>query len=304
MELIDYKGKSDKPICLALGFFDSVHNGHKYLLDKCVQSDFIPAVFTFANNPQSKISGMSKQCYTFNERVQILQKIGIKLVISSYFDSNFMNLSGIEFLDGLTNHFNIKKVVFGTDYTCGVNALFKADDVKSYFVSKGIKVEVVDLLCTTSGKIASRDIRELLKEGKIEQVNLLLPYPYFMIGKVEKGRNVGGSVVGYPTANVAYPLEKIEVKAGVYKTHITIDNKVYLGLTNVGAHPTFDDYNFNLESFVIDFEGDLYGKEIKIEFIEYYRGITKFNSASELKAQIDSDFKRVLASKNELPKLL
>ena len=300
MELVDYKGKCDKPICLALGFFDSVHNGHKYLLDKCVLSEFIPAVFTFANNPQSKISGMSKQCYTFDERVQILQKIGIKLVISSYFDSKFMRLNGLEFLDGLTANFNIKKVVFGTDYTCGVNAMCKASEVKEYFICKGIQVEVVDLLCVQNCKIATRDIRELLKQGKFEQVNQLLPYPYFMIGRVEKGRNVGGNVVGYPTANVAYPQDKIEVKAGVYKTHITIDNKVYLGLTNVGAHPTFDDYNFNLESFVIDFEGDLYGKEIKIEFFEYYRGISKFNNASELKAQIDSDFKRVLASKHEL----
>ena len=297
MELIDFSDKSDKPICLALGYFDSVHNGHKILLDECVKSGFTPAVFTFKNNPQSAISGMTKQCYTFTERVQIFAKIGIKLVISSVFDKDFMNMRGYEFLDKLCKNFNVREVVFGTDYTCGVKAEYSVEDVKNYFKNIGVSVKIIDLLKNEKGKIASRKVRELLTEGKIEQVNQMLPYPYFTIGIVEKGRNVGGSIVGYPTANISYPEDKIQIKAGVYKTHITIDNKIYLGLTNVGAHPTFDDYNFNLESFVIDFEGDLYGKQIKIEFFEYFRGISKFNNADELKAQIDSDFKRVLSDK-------
>ncbi len=300
MELIDFLGKSDSPLCLALGYFDSVHKGHKKLLDMCVNSGYTPAVFTFTNNPQNVISGMSKQCYTFSERVHIFEKIGIKCVISAKFDKDFKNLHGKEFLDILCKNFNIKKVVFGTDYTCGVKAEFSAKDVKNYFNKKQIESHVIDLVMADSGKIASRDIRELLKAGDIGKVNKLLPYPYFMIGSVEKGRNVGGSVVGYPTANIVYPDSKIEIKAGVYKTHIIIDGQAYLGLTNVGAHPTFDDYNFNLESFVIDFDGDLYGKLIKVEFYEYLRGISKFNSATELKAQIDSDFKRVLQDKNEI----
>ena len=300
MELIDFLGKSDSPLCLALGYFDSVHKGHKKLLDLCVNSGYTPAVFTFTNNPQNVISGMSKQCYTFSERVHIFEKIGIKCVISAKFDKDFKNLHGKEFLDILCKNFNIKKVVFGTDYTCGVKAEFSAKYVKNYFNKKQIESHVIDLVMADSGKIASRDIRELLKAGDIGKVNKLLPYPYFMIGSVEKGRNVGGSVVGYPTANIVYPDSKIEIKAGVYKTHIIIDGQAYLGLTNVGAHPTFDDYNFNLESFVIDFDGDLYGKLIKVEFYEYLRGISKFNSATELKAQIDSDFKRVLQDKNEI----
>ena len=150
---------------------------------------------------------------------------------------------------------------------------------------------------TNNGKIASRDIRELLRNGEIEKVNTLLPYTYFMLGVVEKGRNVGGSVLGYPTANIPYPHDKVEMKAGVYKTYIYFDNKKYLGLTNVGAHPTFDDYNFNLESFVLDFDGDLYGKSIKVEFVQYLRGVFKFENSTQLKEQIDSDVKRILAGK-------
>lgn len=294
MELIDFNSKSDKELCLALGYFDSVHNGHKRLLDICVNSEYVPAVFTFKNNPQSRISGNNKQCYTFDERMQIFERIGIEIVISSKFDTEFMNMHGKDFLDILRNNFNIKKVVFGTDYTCGVRAEFKAVDVKEYFESYGIQVEIVDLLMCDNGKIASRDIRSLIKDGKIEKVNELLPYPYFLIGKVEKGRNVGGSVVGYPTANITYPEDKVEIKSGVYKTYIYINDKNYLGLTNIGAHPTFDDYNFNIESFVIDFEGDLYGQVIKIEFLEYLRGVSKFDNATQLKKQIDSDFQRVL----------
>ena len=99
MELIDFLGKSDSPLCLALGYFDSVHKGHKKLLDLCVNSGYTPAVFTFTNNPQNVISGMSKQCYTFSERVHIFEKIGIKCVISAKFDKDFKNLHGNEFLD-------------------------------------------------------------------------------------------------------------------------------------------------------------------------------------------------------------
>lgn len=296
MELIDFKNKCDKPICLALGYFDSVHNGHATLLSECVKSGYLPAVFTFRNNPQSQISGMTKQCYTFEERVSIFEKIGIEIVINCPFDKEFMNLSGVQFLDELYSNFNIKAVVFGTDYTCGVGASFKAEDVKKYFEQKGVLVKVVDLLKQEGKKVASRDIVKLLKEGNISEVNSRLPFPYFVVGKVVKGRNVGGNVVGYPTANLPYPDDKVELKAGVYKTKIIIDNKGYVGLTNVGAHPTFDDYNFNIESFVIGFDGDLYDKQIKIEFEEYLRGVVKFDNATQLKNQIDSDFQRVLAN--------
>lgn len=299
MELIDFNDKCDKPLCLALGYFDSVHNGHKMLLSKCVRSDFLPAVFTFKNNPQSQISGMKRQCYTFLERLQIFERIGLQVVISANFDKQFMNLHAVEFLDNLTKNLNIKKVVFGTDYTCGVRAEFKSQDVKKYFESKNIQVEIVDLLMGDNGKVASREIRELLKNGKICEVNKLLPYPFFVSGVVEKGRNVGGNVVGYPTANIPFPADKVELKAGVYKTHIYVDGNKYLGLTNVGAHPTFEDYNFNLESFVISFEGDLYGKNLKVEFLEYLRGVFKFESASALKKQIDTDFQRVLSEKTK-----
>lgn len=297
MELIDFKQKFKKPICLSLGYFDSVHNGHKLLLSKCVESEYLPAVFTFKNNPQSQISGMSKQCYTFEERLRIFEDLGLQLVVSGIFDKQFMKMSGIEFLNTLTNNLNIKKVVFGTDYSCGFGAEYKEKEVTQYFENKNIKVEIVDLLMANNGKIASRDIRELLRNGEIEKVNTLLPYSYFMLGVVEKGRNVGGSVLGYPTANIPYPHDKVEMKAGVYKTYIYFDNKKYLGLTNVGAHPTFDDYNFNLESFVLDFDGDLYGKSIKVEFVQYLRGVFKFENSTQLKEQIDSDVKRILAGK-------
>lgn len=294
MELISFNEKNDKPICLALGYFDSVHNGHKTLLTACLQSGFVPAVFTFKNNPQSQISGNAKQCYTFEERVQIFDRLGMQIVINCIFDKHFMELTGAQFLDTLRANFNIKKVVFGTDYTCGYGAGFKAKEVKEYFERHNIAVQVVDLLTENGGKIASREIARMLGEGLIEDVNSKLPYPYFLIGKVVKGRKVGGSLVGYPTANVPYPENKVELKAGVYKTNIIVDGSTYLGLTNVGTHPTFNDYNFNIESFVIGFDGVLYGKNLKVEFIEYLRGVVKFESAEQLKNQIDSDFRRVI----------
>lgn len=300
MELVELKDRYKEPICLALGYFDSVHLGHKQLLDECIASPFKSAVFTFENNPQSQICGDEKQCYTFLERVNIFEQIGMDVVISSLFDKDFMNLRATQFLDIIKENFNVKQVVVGSDYTCGVGAEFKAQDVKNFFEAFGVKTKILPLIMANETKIASRNIRKMLQEGKVEEVNSLLPYPYFAIGKVEKGRNVGGSLVGYPTANIPYPTSKIELKAGVYRTHILIDGKRYLGLTNVGTHPTFDDYNFNIESFLIDFSGDLYGKQIKIEFLEFLREVKKFDNSTELKKQIDIDFRRVLADKSSI----
>lgn len=299
MEIINFDKKYNSPIALALGYFDSVHNGHKLLVDSVVASEFMPAVFTFKNNPQAQLGGTNKQCYTFEERVDIFERLGVKMIINAVFDKSFMNTSAQGFLNTLVQNFNIKFVVIGNDYTCGKNAEFKKDDIVSFFKTKNIEVKVIDLLMENGSKIASRNIRELIKEGKVEDVNKLLPFDYHINGVVQKGRNVGGSVVGYPTANVAYPYDKIEIKAGVYKTQVRVDNAEYLAITNVGTHPTFDDYNFNIETFVFDYDGDLYGKNIQISFLKYIREIVKFENAIELKTQIDKDIQKIKEVKND-----
>ncbi len=292
--------KSSGEIALVLGYFDSVHLGHCSLISECVNSGLIPAIFTFRNSPEVCFNGDNKQCFTYSERLEIFEKLQVKLVISSKFDNEFMMMEGYDFLQTLTQNNNIKLIVIGSDFCCGKGALYKAVDIVNYFNNKGIKIIVKDLIKANGLKIASRKIKNMLAAGEITEVNNLLPYPFSVSGKVLRGRNVGGKVLGYPTANIEYPLDKVQIKAGVYKTNIIVNNVKYLALTNVGAHPTFDDYNYNIESFIIGYDGDIYESCITVEFIAYLREIKKFENATSLKKQIDIDFNRVTSEINNI----
>ena len=292
--------KSTNEIALALGYFDSVHLGHCSLISECVNSQYIPAVFTFRNNPESCFNGNNKQCFTYSERIDILSKLGVKEVISSEFNKDFRNMSGYDFLSMLVDNNNIKLIVVGSDFCCGYNAEYRVLDIVEFCTARCIDVIVKDLMENDGVKIASRDIRNMLADGKIEQVNKLLPFNYQISGIVGRGRNVGGKVIGYPTANIAYPSDKIEIKSGVYKTNVIINEVRYLALTNVGNHPTFDDYNYNIESFIIGFEGNIYDVFITVEFLEYLREVRKFDNATDLNAQITTDFDAVMRGNTNL----
>lgn len=287
--------ESTRKIALALGYFDSVHLGHCSLISECVNSQYIPAVFTFRNNPESCFNGNNKQCFTYVERVDIFSRLGVKEVISSEFNTDFRNMSGYDFLSMLTKNNNIKLIVVGSDFSCGYNAEYHVQDIVEFFRDRAIDVIVKDLIENDGVKIASSDIKNMLADGKIEHVNKLLPFNYQISGIVGRGRNVGGQVLGYPTANIPYPSDKIEIKSGVYKTNVIIDGVRYLALTNVGNHPTFDDYNYNIESYIIGFQGNIYNDYINVEFLKYLREVRKFDNATDLHAQITSDFDNVMS---------
>lgn len=138
----------------------------------------------------------------------------------------------------------------------------------------------------------SDEVKKLLSQGKIEEANVLLGEPYSVSGVVERGRAVGRTF-GYPTANVA--CDEYLLKFGVYKTVLSVGGKSYLGLTNVGSKPTFSIDSPTVETTLLNFEGDLYGKEVKVEFLKFVRPLIKFGSAEELAAQIAEDIE---AAKN------
>jgi riboflavin kinase/FMN adenylyltransferase len=141
-------------------------------------------------------------------------------------------------------------------------------------------------------KISSREIKTLLKEGNIQKANEMLSHAFFMTGIVKKDRQIGRTM-NFPTANISYPKEKFPLKRGVYETRVSIDDKTYKGITNYGARPTFDDETVVTETHLDGFSGDLYGKELTIEFIKYLRDIQKFDSVAALKEQLTKDIRRV-----------
>ena len=295
-----YKKSDNKPIVLGLGFFDCVHIGHKKLLesviDKAKSHNAQSAVLTFSTNPNTA-NYKNMQVYTFSERVNCMQNLGIENIIFADFDKDFMNLSGNEFLEILTSNFNICEVVAGNDFTYGKNAECGIYELTKYFKSKNITSSIVDFYMFEGKKLSTSTIRSLIEKGEVELANTLLTEPYFFLSTVrrQKGR---GHTFGFPTANMQLSSCRTLLAEGVYATTIEIDSATLKCVTNVGVKPTFDDNDYAVESFILDFNGDLYGKQVKLIFWKKLRDIVKFDNVEGLKIQIENDIKTRLELDN------
>ena len=291
--IIDFDSGYNKKIVIALGFFDSVHRGHRMLINRSIEiasaKGILSAVFTFAGNPYKAIGLLEHQVYTFRERVDLLYRIGVDHIISAIPSIEFMNLTPLEFLDKLTRKYDIDTIICGDDYCFGKGASGDIKLLTEYCKSKGINIVVSDMLLDNDVKISSSNIKKLIIEGNIIEANALLGSPYMVMGDVIRGRGKGREM-GFPTANLQLSAEKIRLSEGVYATSVIIKGVQYEGLTNVGGRPTFDDLDFNIETFVLDYEGSpLYNSEIKLYFIDRIRSITKYQNMEELSLQIKFD---------------
>lgn len=297
INIVNYYDAYVKPMVICLGFFDCVHRGHNSLIQKARLFAKINCadcfVFTFINNPFEQLNKPIKEIFTFEERVYRLYQLGIDNVLAVKADKDFFALSAQSFLDILFRNFNVVGVVAGNDYTFGKNAQGSVLMLEEYCKKRNIDCHIVDMVQNDVGKkIASRDIRELVKEGNVSKINSLLPLPYIIKGDVVSGRHQG-SAMGYPTANIQVDDQKMLLAEGVYDCNVCVDGKKYKALTNVGNHPTFDDYNYNIECHILGFESNLYGKNIVVEFMDKIREVKKFNSKEELALQIKQDIQQV-----------
>lgn len=302
MEKINISKKYNGKAVVALGFFDAVHLGHKYLLDTATsmarQVNALSAVFTFSNNPLS-FFGNSKQILTFDERCCCFENCGVDLVLYSEMTQDMQKWSGKRFLDSICASIDVCAFVVGGDYTFGAEAAFGTEYLKKYGEEHGITVKIVDFVTSdTDGcqkKISSRDIRNLLSFGETEQANALLSEPFFLINQVVhcSGR---GHVLGFPTANVEVDSEKLVPYRGVYETRVEFGGKIYKSLTSIGTRPTFDDSYQTIETYILDFDGDLYGKTIKLIFLRYLRPNMKFDTAEQLVSVLKMDVQNVRKS--------
>ena len=293
MQIVQFGQKLNTPIVICLGYFGSMHLGHQKLLEvaKCraEENDAKVALFTFSNNHLKVLGIDSSVVYTFEERLSIYESLGVDYVIAAEFDETFCKQSGAQFVKQLKKY-NLKGVVCGFDYSCGsdrMNALQLSDSLNDV-----CKVDVVDAICLNGVKISTSRLREMLSMGNIEQTNALLSEPFFLIGTVVHGRHVG-SQMGFPTANLQVSSEK-ELPLGVYGGQTDVDGKVYRAIVNVGQKPTFGLDYVNVEAHILNFDGDLYGKQLKVALTKYLRPISKFNSAEELADQLKKDREVVL----------
>ncbi len=296
MKVLNFFKIFDEQIVLALGFFDSLHKGHIQVINEAKkiakEKKVLPVIFTFENNLPVKDIENKGLVFTFDERLEKIEKLGVNTVISTIFTKKFSNISPVEFIKIITNNFKVVDLVCGNDYHFGkggtADVSFLLNECKKY----GVNLHVVDLLRDSDTKISTTTIKSLLRDGKVEEANNLLSEPYTISGIVVKDRQVGRQM-NFPTANVKISTDKYEIKHGVYKTHVILNGKKYDGITNYGNRPTFSLDEILTETYILGFDGDLYGKKITIYFDKFIRELVKFENIEELKEQIRKDLEKI-----------
>lgn len=291
MQIVDFNKKYDAPIAIALGFFDCIHKGHQKLVDAAIafskQNETKSALLTFVNDP-NVLFGKDKQIYSFDDRVKVLDKCGLDIVIGAVFDTAFADMSPIKFLNTLFENFNIKAVFVGSDYTFGKLAKGDVELLGSCCKTNDIDLHIVPFETAQGEKISTSKLKSFVKNGQVDLLNDYLTFPYFLSGEVVHARHKGTGI-GFPTTNIAPDLSKLSLANGIYATFCEVDGKIYKSMTNVGTKPTFADNSVSIETYIMDFSGDLYGKNITVYFIKKMRDIIKFDSQSALIQQLDKD---------------
>lgn len=270
---------------ICLGGFDGIHKGHKSLFDKA-KSFGKWGVLLFDRN----IKG-NENLTTQAEKIKLIKESGADFIIIAEFSEKFSKRTPEEFAQFLENILKVSHIVCGYDYRFGVGASGNAKMLKE--LCKNAEVWVLDAVKIGDTPIKSTAIRELVKNGYVEKANDFLGHNYKVCGLVEKGF-ANGRKMGFPTANIDYPEEKLLPKDGVYYGKAEEMD----ALINVGKNPTFDAKKRTVEVHIPDFSENLYGKMLEVEFVEKIRDDIKFNSIDDLVLQINKDIKYVKGRKN------
>ncbi len=281
---------------ITIGNFDGVHKGHLNLISELKRlqrdkyTDCETVVLSFFPHPKNFYSKDSfKVVFSSEERFSIFQKLNIDTLIEYPFDEVTKNTSAQSFIDDiLIGELNCKALVVGEDYHFGKNKEGSAKFLHEVLTKIGIEVIIVKFVNYLDEKLSSTTIRDYLANGEIEKVNELLEKPYFLIGEVKHGKKLGRTI-GFPTMNIYPDNSKLLPSNGVYISKVYIDEVEYKAVTNVGFNPTVDGDKLVVESHILGFEEDIYGKIAKVEFFKKTRSEKKFNSIDELKQQIDCD---------------
>ena len=297
IKIIDL-GKNEidnSPKCVSLGNFDGIHIGHQKLMKTNItlsnKENLTPAVLLFKENSKMILSDETDYIANLDDKIEFLSDMGIDTFCLIDFTDAFRSLSPEEFISKiLVDKLNAKAVVVGIDYKFGKYAAGNVDTLKSLEEKYAYKTHVVDFEVDGDYKISSRTIREDIRKGKINLANKYLGRPYKIKGKVIHGYKRGRKL-NFPTANLATDFSYVIPIDGVYLTRVTIDDDKYFALTNIGKNPTFENQERRIETYILDFNKDIYGREISIEFLEFFRGDFKFNSVDELIEQMEMDKK-------------
>lgn len=273
----------------ALGFFDGVHLGHQALLAACRQlansADAKAGVVTFTSHPDALVSGNAPQLInTAADRKRLLQAYGAEVVVEILFDKQLMQTHWSGFLQQLID-MGAAGFVCGSDFRFGAGGSGTAEKLAAFCESQDLPYAIVPQQLINGIRVSSTHIRSLLEAGNMKAATEFLGHPHVFTGKVIPGRGLGHTL-GIPTANMALPEDVICPKHGVYACKALVDGREYLAVTNIGNRPTVAGHHVTVEPWLLDFERDLYGKTITLQFYEFLRPEQKFTDLDELKAEI------------------
>ena len=247
-------------------------------------------VVTFTSHPDSLVSGTTPQLInTTEDRRTLLQTYGIEKIVELPFNRELMQMPWQDFICMLRETpYHAAGFVCGSDFRFGFKGEGTAKTLARYCDAAGMPCAIVPQQEIDGIRVSSTYIRGLIQEGQVEKAATFLGHPHFITGTVVKGRGLGHTI-GIPTANLALPPEIVCPRYGVYACRVSLEGNTYAAVTNVGTRPTVGGENVTVEPWILDFDGDLYGKEITLQFLAFLRPEQKFGSLEDLKTQIQTD---------------
>ena len=280
---------------IALGFFDGVHLGHQALMNKTAEraerSGAVPSVISFDRHPDTLVHGVDVPLLnSMPDRKDLIHRVGgIDDTIMIHFDRKFMQTNWVDFLVTLKEDLGAVHLVMGSDFCCGYRGEGTAEKISGWCAQNGLGCDIVEKVIVDDITVSSSYIRQLVAGGDMENARRFLGHPHTLSDTVGSGYKIGRKL-GAPTINTRIPAGVIVPRHGVYATRVIFGDETKNAVTNVGIRPTFGDENsLTVETNVLDFSGDLYGEQVRIEFMKFLRDEIRFSSPEELGRQIRED---------------
>lgn len=287
----------DKDTLLTIGVFDGVHLGHKHLISQLVgkaeQENLLSAVVTFRQHPQQVLHPDTRLPFltSLAEREKLLKNEGVDIIVPLSFTAETSQLSARDFISLLRKHLGMRGMVIGPDFALGRKREGNADALCALGREMGFSVTVVPPVVIDGEVVSSTAIRKALSDGDVHRVRRLAGRGFSLRGPVVAGAG-RGVALGFPTANLDIGSEQALPADGVYASWASIGGQTFPAMANIGTKPTFGDKRRAVEVYVVDFQGELYGQEIQVEFVERLREEKRFANAEELKRQMAEDVKK------------
>lgn len=280
---------------VALGFFDGVHLGHQALMKKTVERaleyDATPSVISFDLHPDTLVHGTSVPLLnSVAGRKDLIARMGgIDDVIMIHFDERFMHTPWEEFLRVMKEELGALHLVIGYDFSCGWRGLGTAERIVGWCRDNGLGCDTIGKIVLDDITVSSTYVRQLVSAGDMERAERYLGHPHTLIDTVGYGYKIGRQI-GAPTINTRIPEGVIVPQYGVYATRVWLPDGPRAAVTNIGVRPTFGCGNeVTVESNILDFSGDLYGAQVRLEFLSFLREERRFADAESLRVQIEKD---------------